>query len=219
VNYEEAYFWFKVAHAAFVDRPDYSEAASHLTKEKMAALDKRVAAWKPLAPDAPDEVQVDVKESLKEAQRALDNRSFDSFNGDTGQAREILKPWADQGNPEAQVRLGALYAEVDNNYPAALDQFHSAADAGDAMACAALGEMYMQARGVPKDEVLAYVWWHLAAERLAKTDQKDLSHDFTMRSDALRKKMSSEDGARADALAKDWTPGKWRELEKARVQK
>jgi TPR repeat protein len=83
---------------------------------------------------------------------------------------EISDKWrdaADQGDPEAQTRLGVLYSEgqgVERNYETAAGWFLKAAEQGDIYAQNNLGDMYDSGQGVDQDFGEAAKWYRKAAE-------------------------------------------------------
>ncbi len=74
---------------------------------------------------------------------------------------------ADQGNAEAQLRLGMLYANgegVDLNYVTAAEWFTRAAEQGQLEACRTLAWLYANGFGVAQDDAMARHWYLRAAE-------------------------------------------------------
>jgi hypothetical protein len=76
---------------------------------------------------------------------------------------------AEQGNAEAQCRLGDMYYE--GRYDAPRDEkkavywYRMAAEQGDADAQFSLGGMYANGQGVPRDDAEAVKWYQKAAEQ------------------------------------------------------
>jgi len=73
-----------------------------------------------------------------------------SDRGDTETAFRICRPLAEQGNAEAQNRLGILYSNA-KDYGQALKWFRQAMEKGLAVAATNLGGMYLRGEGVPHD--------------------------------------------------------------------
>jgi TPR repeat protein len=74
--------------------------------------------------------------------------------GDYATAWRVLRPWAEQGNPDALTAVGVMYVKgqgVDRDYTQALDLFNRAISAGSEDAEAELGYMYGSGYGVPQD--------------------------------------------------------------------
>jgi TPR repeat protein len=107
------------------------------------------------------------------------------------------------GSPRAIGRLGFKYEHgfgVPQNYVAAADLYHRAAEQGDAFAQAQLGLMYDKGHGVPHDAVLSYKWLNLAAARASRRDR-----DFYLRlRDSVAMKMSLGQIEEGQRLALMW---------------
>ncbi len=78
--------------------------------------------------------------------------------------------------------------------------FRKAAEQGYADAQSFLGIMYMDGRGVPQDDVRAHMWLNLAASKLSGEDRDNVGEGR----DILAKKMSREEIAEAQRLAREW---------------
>ena len=68
---------------------------------------------------------------------------------------------AEQGDADAQYKLGEMYEEgngVPKNGEKAAEWYGNAADQGHALAQAALGALYLQGIAVPKDEAKGFEW-------------------------------------------------------------
>ena len=88
--------------------------------------------------------------------------------GDWKAALMLLKPLAEQGNPRAQVRLGAMYYNgegVPKDYAEAMTWFRKAADQGNSDGQNNVGAMYDNGEGVPKDYVEAIKWYRKSASQ------------------------------------------------------
>ena len=88
--------------------------------------------------------------------------------GDYHGAAKLLKPRADEGDPEAQFNLGLYYFQGlggDRNYPEAAILFRSAAEQGHVMAANNLGAMNMDGRGVQRNLPEAWFWFAIVAHR------------------------------------------------------
>jgi len=109
------------------------------------------------------------------------------------------QPLADAGVVEAQFNLGLLYylgRGVRRDVAVAHAWFLRAAKAGYARAQYRVAEMYELGDGVRKDFVQAHYWFRLAG------DQKE--GDAKKRRRRLAKKMTPEQIAYADMLARDY---------------
>ncbi len=88
-----------------------------------------------------------------------------------------LRRQAEQGDGEAQGRLGAMYSQglgVPEDDTEAVRWLRLAADQGRADAQFLLGVMYAEARGVPQDDAEAARWYRLAANQGNATAQYNL---------------------------------------------
>jgi TPR repeat protein len=93
-------------------------------------------------------------------------------NGSLRSGREAqvleLHQRAEQGEADAQFRLGVMYADgrgVPQNDAEAVRWFRLAAEQGNVGAQAALGRAYEFGRGVPQNDAEAVRWHRLAAEQ------------------------------------------------------
>jgi TPR repeat protein len=88
--------------------------------------------------------------------------------GDYHTAAKLLKPRADEGDPEAQFNLGLYYFQGlggDRNYAEAAKLFRGAAEQGHVMAANNLGAMNMDGRGIPRNLPEAWFWFAVVAHR------------------------------------------------------
>lgn len=108
-----------------------------------------------------------------------------------------------QNKADAQYVLGAMYYTgkgVPQDYKSAVGWFRKAAEKGHAEAQRLLGMMYQHAAGgMPRDMVLAYMLWNLAAA-------KGNAEAAEMRNAAARR-MSTEQIEEAQSLSSAWKPG------------
>ena len=119
---------------------------------------------------------------------------------------------ADSGLARAQVNVGRMYgmgSGTAKDYETAVKYFQMAANQRNAAGAIWLGSAYETGSGVHKDRVQAYMW-NLLAEKFA--DLRDSPANFQsgigVILENLRYNMNSDDVARAEALAKAWTPSK-----------
>ncbi|EAW7911447.1 sel1 repeat family protein, partial [Salmonella enterica] len=87
--------------------------------------------------------------------------------GSTAQAREVLLPLADQGDREAQYRLGCLLMadRTPDSRRQAVDRMTRAATAGLAVAQRTLGDWLLNGSAGTRDPAAALVWYRKAAEQ------------------------------------------------------
>jgi uncharacterized protein len=102
-----------------------------------------------------------VADDLQDGWDAYDKQDYKT-------AHRLWLPLAEQGNAEAQNKLGGMYLEgkgVPQDYKEAVKWYRLAAEQGNAQAQVNLGEMYYDGLGVPKDYKEAFKWTKLAAEQ------------------------------------------------------
>ena len=120
---------------------------------------------------------------------------------------------ANQGHATAQYSLGLLYATgqgVPQDYVEAAKWYRLAADQGDPDAQWRLGLMYTLGQGVPPDDVRAHMWLNLSLI-LSMTDGATTEwFEKTVGGlrDTVAQRMSSEQIAEAEKLAREWKPTK-----------
>ena len=95
------------------------------------------------------------------------------------------------------------------------------AEMGKAVCQRALGELYAEGEGVPRNYSEAYKWFNLAAARpiALKNPQpfdlasyKEKKKTYRERRDEVAKRMSSTEIAEAQRLAREWKPKTWEEV-------
>ena len=124
-------------------------------------------------------------------------------SGNFARGVTLLRPLAEQGNALAQGFLGAAYdagAGVKKDDIEAVKWWRLAAEQGDAGAQFSLGLNYANGTGVPKDYVLAYMWWNLSAAAQPETG------DAALERDGIAAKMTPDQIAEAQRLAREWKP-------------
>ncbi|MGB8275345.1 MAG: tetratricopeptide repeat protein [Alphaproteobacteria bacterium] len=128
--------------------------------------------------------------------------------GDYATAMRLLQPLADQGNAGAQSNLGLMYANgqgVSQDHSEAMKWFRKAAGQGVAEAQFNLGLMYGNGLGLPQDYVQAHKWYNLAASRYPASEKE--KRDTVVRNrDRVAAKMTPEQIAQAQKLAREWKP-------------
>ena len=114
------------------------------------------------------------------------------------QAAKWYRLAAEQGYADAQNNLGVMYEEgegVARNYEEAMKWYRKAAEAGNRDAPNNIGVMYMTGVGVRRDFVKACMWFNIAG----KGDPGAVSNKGF-----LKKRMTPEEIAQAESLAKEW---------------
>jgi TPR repeat protein/S1-C subfamily serine protease len=87
---------------------------------------------------------------------------------DYKEAVRLWKPFAEQGNADAQLKLGGMYFighGVSQDYIEAVKWFRLSAEQGYDLAQNLLGLMYKKGKGVPQDYKEAFKWYRLSAEQ------------------------------------------------------
>jgi hypothetical protein len=140
-------------------------------------------------------------------------RAGKSVSKDWVEAERWYRKAAEQGSAEAQVALGNMHyrcgreigslcasaTPVYPDYAEAVKWYRKAAEQGDSWGQIYLGRMYVAGQGVPQDYVLAHKWANLA------TAQKSF---VTRERDLVAAKMTPEQIAEAQRLAREWKPKK-----------
>ena len=129
--------------------------------------------------------------------------SQDALSPDDDLAALITK--ADQGDAEAQYKLGLIYRNgqgVPQDNKEAARWYGLAADQGYALGQYNLGLMYAKGRGVPQDYIQAYMWYNLAASN----SRGDLRLLAVKGRNQAAKEMTPEAIAEAQRLASEWKP-------------
>ncbi|MBT6276277.1 MAG: sel1 repeat family protein [Chromatiales bacterium] len=106
--------------------------------------------------------------------------------------------FAEQGDPQAQFRLGVMYGlglGVEQSYHSAIEWYQKSAQAGNPRAQCNLGWMYGTGRGVPQNFVSALAWYSIAA---AAGDEVARSNR-----DILNLRMTPYQVERSQAMAQD----------------
>jgi TPR repeat protein len=132
-------------------------------------------------------------------------------------ALRLLRPLAEQRDPRAETTLGVMYDEghgVPQDDAQALKWYRLAAEQGYAQAQFNLGVMYArgEADNGHQDNVSAHMWFNLAASRFPASEPMARSAAIKSR-DAVASRMTPEEIAHAQQLARDWKPQQRQETE------
>jgi TPR repeat protein len=112
---------------------------------------------------------------------------------DYATALQLLRPLAENGNPDAQINLGNMYFDgngVPQDNTESVKWYLLAANQGSADAQIALGFLYEYGEAVPQDYVQAHKWFDLAGSNLYR--------------DTLAAKMTPAQIAEAQKLVREW---------------
>ena len=126
---------------------------------------------------------------------------YDFGEGVPQSSEEAVKYYrlsAEQGYADEQNNLGVMYEEgegVARNYEEAMKWYRKAAESGNRDAPNNIGVMYMTGVGVRRDFIKACMWFNIAG----KSDPGAMSNKGF-----LIKRMTPEEIAQAESLAKEW---------------
>jgi TPR repeat protein len=94
------------------------------------------------------------------------------------------------------------------DYVQAVAWWRKAAKQGHDAAQVELGLMYEKGEGVPQDYMQAYMWFNLAASRAALAGDAINSIQWAVQRDEVAAKMTPEQIAEAQRMAREWKPTK-----------
>jgi len=128
--------------------------------------------------------------------------------GDYTTAARLWRSLADQGSAQAQFNLATLYQDgkgVPLDNVQATHWYRRAANQGHQASQWQLGLMHAEGRIVSQDYVQAHMWLNLVAAGLPASDQSNRRTAIAER-DRLATKMTPEQIAEAQRLAREWKP-------------
>ena len=129
----------------------------------------------------------------------------------------VAKKWflkaAAQGNAGAQNYLGVMHDKghgARQDYVRAVWWYRQAAQQGDTSAQARLGALYYNGWGVPQDYVQAHKWFNIAASQIPAwhKDLKETRENALRNRDIVAARMTPDQIAEAQRLAREWKPKK-----------
>lgn len=129
---------------------------------------------------------------------------------------EAVKWWrlaAEQGDDFAQLNLGRVYDHgkvVPQDFKEAVKWYRLAAEQGNVFAQEKLGWKYILGEGVPQDDVLAHMWLNIAVSNDSSPGRKVAMHQRTQQRDAIARRMTTEQIAKAQELARKCTANKFK---------
>ena len=118
---------------------------------------------------------------------------------------EAIRLAAEQGYADGQYNLGVMYDRgegVPQDDAEAVRWYRLAAEQGYAEVQFNLGVRYTNGRGVPQDYVVAHMWFNLAGAQ----SSGDARAALVKGRDAVEAKMTPEQIAEAQRLAREWKP-------------
>jgi hypothetical protein len=109
-------------------------------------------------------------------------KGLDAYrDGDYATALRELRPFAEQGEDDAQFFLGVMYDEglgVPENDKIAVKWYRLSAEQGDVDSQFNLGQMYRLGEGVPQDYKTALKWYRLSAEQGSDAAQVNMGQMY-----------------------------------------
>jgi TPR repeat protein len=124
----------------------------------------------------------------------------------TSEAARVHYRAAAQGDPEAQAKLGELYAsgiEVEQSDATAFQWFMRAAAQGHSRAQLTLAEIWANGRGVPRSDTLAYRWALIARSNSVDPAIREAADRLIA---AVATKLYADQIAEAVQHAAEWRP-------------
>ena len=174
-------------------KAQYRLGAAHYAGEGVTQSYEEAAAWFLLSSE----------QGNADAQNYLGQMHSDG----TGrpQSYDEARRWytlaAEQGHAGAQRSVGFYhelgFGGVTTNKVEAAKWYRLAAEQGDPFAQFALGSMYAKGEGVPRNDLLSYKWWNLAAAY-------GLGHPSNITT--LEGRMTPDQIAEAQKLSAEWKP-------------
>ncbi|HEY6072038.1 MAG TPA: tetratricopeptide repeat protein [Anaerolineales bacterium] len=140
--------------------------------------------------------------------KTIDDARSAYNKGDYQTAYRIFKSLAERGDAGAQFSLGNMHMMgqgVPKDNAEALKWYRKAADQDHTGAQLNLGFIYLMDQVIPRDYVLAYMWLNIAASN--SSDAKERNAAANTR-DRIVSKMTPDQIAEAQRLAKEWKPKK-----------
>jgi uncharacterized protein len=135
---------------------------------------------------------------------SIDSTDSEAHGFATPVAKRVIQR-AEHGDARSQAELGLMYAtgrDVPQNFKNAVEWYRRGADQGEPTAQYFLGLMYDKGQGVQQDAVTAHKWLILAAGRATGR----VREYYARVRDAVAFKLTSEQIARAQHLAAEWSP-------------
>lgn len=129
---------------------------------------------------------------------------------------EAMKWWrlaAEQGDAFAQLNLGAKYDHgkaVPRDFKEAVKWYRLAAEQGNSFAQEKLAWKYLLGEGVPQDDVLAHMWLSIAVGDEPTSEHKAATHQRIQQRDAIARRMTAEQIAKARELARKCKANKFK---------
>ncbi len=129
--------------------------------------------------------------------------------GDTSEVSDNITDLitkAERGHESAQYNLALMYflgEAIPLDYKEAFRWFRASAVQGNSSAQGSLGAMYRKGLDLPQDYIQAFMWYDLA---VAKSELDQERRVWARNRDSLAEKMTAEQIAEAQRLAREWKP-------------
>jgi TPR repeat protein len=157
------------------------------------------------------------RQGLKEAKLNLCRMYYldQDLGNDYARSVEKLHVQAHIANPLAPYEMGQMYLAGSapkskvQDYGEAARWFRMAALQGMPDAQIELGQLYERGLGVPQDYVMAHMWFNVAASLLSNTYVEGERANAAGLRDSVGARMTPQQIADAQALARDWKPTPW----------
>jgi len=197
-DYKEAFRW-------------YQAAANQGDADSQSRLGLMYATGKGIPQDYKEAFrwyQAAAEQGQVSAQSSL-GRMYDMGQGVPQDYKEAFRWYqaaAEQGTADAQRYLGFMYVEgrgVPQDFKEAVRWWRAASEQGHADAQSNLGVMYTNGQGVPQDYIQAHMWYNLAASGRRDDDDRKMA---AKNRDSIAEKMTPEQIAEAQRLAREWRP-------------
>ena len=192
-DHKQAVYWYAKAAAQGNAYAQTNLGVSYSTGHGVAQDYKQAVYWYAKA----------AAQGVAEAQFNLGGMCYQGQGvaQDYKQAVYWLEKAAAQGYAKAQSNLGSMYYQgqgVVQDYKQAAYWFAKEAEQGHAQAQFNLGAMYDDGKGVVQDYVKAHMWYNLAASQG--------NNDARKNRDIIERKMTPQQMADAQGLAREWKP-------------
>lgn len=136
----------------------------------------------------------------------------DGVPRDSSESAKWFRKAAEQGHSDAQFYIGTMYLHgtgVPKDSIEAALWLREAAGLGNRAAQYNLGLMYERGEGIPRNYLAAHMWYNLAASQgLGEISPVGEEVHAAEHRNSLARRMTPEEVAEAERLAREWIPGK-----------
>ena len=139
---------------------------------------------------------------------SIAEKSSYAQSNEVSAALHLLRPLAENGDAEAQYRIGQLYEEaleVANSGTNALEWYKQSAEQGHAHAQFSLGRLFVVGHDISQDYVQAYKWFILSESGLPESDTRARAQAAKAR-ETISPMMTPAQISKAKKLAASWAP-------------